>query len=96
MAYALKKSFGFFYFLPLLLLIPLVAMQFTTEVNWSVFDFLVMGLLLFGLGSSIEYTKRRVRVAENRIAVIFFLLLTFFLIWAELAVGIFGTVFAGS
>lgn len=96
MAYALKKSFGFFYFLPLLLLIPLVAMQFTTEVNWSVFDFLVMGLLLFGLGSSIEYTKRHVRVAENRIAVIFFLLLTFLLIWAELAVGIFGTVFAGS
>ena len=96
MAYALKNSSGLFYFLPLLLLVPLVAMQFTTEVNWSVFDFLVMGLLLFWLGSSIEYVRRHVRVTENRMAVIFFLFLLFLLIWAELAVGIFGTVFAGS
>ena len=94
MAYTLKNSSGFFYFLPLLL--PLVAMQFTAEVNWSVFDFLIMGVLLFALGISIEYARRRVKVVENRIAIIFFLVLLFLLIWAELAVGVFGTVFAGS
>lgn len=96
MAYALKNSSGLFYFLPLLLLVPLVAMQFTTEVNWSFFDFLIMGVLLFALGTSIEYARRHVKVAENRIAIIFFLVLLFLLIWAELAVGVFGTVFAGS
>ena len=34
----------------LLLLVPLVAMQFTQEVNWTFLDFLFMGTLLFGTG----------------------------------------------
>jgi hypothetical protein len=29
-----------------LLLLPWVAMQFTTEVNWTLFDFLVIGVML--------------------------------------------------
>ncbi|MEM9673938.1 MAG: hypothetical protein ACFB15_11990 [Cyclobacteriaceae bacterium] len=79
-----------------LLLIPLIAMQFTDEVNWSPQDFLVMGLLLFGLGSSIELILRRIKKIEYRIILLGLALLTFLLIWAELAVGIFGTPFAGS
>ena len=38
----------------LLLLLPLVAMQFTNEVNWTFSDFLVAGILLFGTGGLIE------------------------------------------
>jgi hypothetical protein len=33
-----------------LLLVPLVAMQFTEEVNWTLLDFAVAGCLLFGSG----------------------------------------------
>lgn len=85
-----------FYLLPVLLLVPLTAMLFTAEVNWSALDFLVMGVLLFALGAGIELVRGTTKVPEVRVAWIFILLVVFFLIWAELAVGIFGTVFAGS
>ena len=85
-----------FYLLPVLLLVPLTAMFFTTEVNWSGLDFLVMGVLLFALGAGIELVRGTTKVPEVWVAWIFILLVVFFLIWAELAVGIFGTVFAGS
>lgn len=79
-----------------LLLIPLVAMQFTPEVNWSPLDFLVMGVLLFGAGLAGERVWRTVKKTEYRIALLLAVLALFFLIWAELAVGVFGTPFAGS
>lgn len=79
-----------------LLLIPLVAMQFTSQVNWSPFDFLVMGVLLFGAGLIGERIWRTVKKTEYRIALLLVVLAVFVLIWAELAVGIFGTPFAGS
>ena len=81
---------------PLLLLIPFIAMQFSSEVNWSVFDFLLMGLLLLGVGLVFETVLRKVANKVNRIGLIAIILITFLLIWAELAVGIIGTPFAGS
>lgn len=81
---------------PLLLLIPLIAMQFSPEVNWSLLDFLVMGALLLGVGFILELVLRKVQKKNHRIALIALVLIAFFLIWAELAVGIFGTPFAGS
>lgn len=80
----------------LLLLLPLVAMQFTNEVNWSVSDFMMAGILLFGTGGLIELTIRKINQVSLRVWVIFGILLVLFLVWAELAVGIFGTPFAGS
>ena len=81
---------------PTLLLIPLIAMQFSDEVNWSLFDFLVMGVLLSGTGLFIELALRKVPKLNNRIALVAFIVVVFLLIWAELAVGIFGTPFAGN
>ncbi len=79
-----------------LLLIPLVAMQFTNEVDWDVRDFIIMGVLLLGTGLLLELVLRKVKSLKNKILIGGAILLGFFLIWAELAVGIFGTPFAGS
>lgn len=79
-----------------LLLIPFLAMQFTDEVNWSLFDFAVMGILLLSTGILLDLVLRKVKTIQNRLLVGFVVLLAFFLIWAELAVGIFGSPFAGS
>ena len=79
-----------------LLLVPFIAMQFTNEVKWSAFDFLVAGVLLFGTGLLCELVLRKVKTTGYRIALCAVLLVLLFLTWAELAVGLFGTPFAGS
>ncbi len=79
-----------------LLLIPFIAMQFTNEVDWSISDFIIMGILLTGTGLLCELVIRNVKTTTNRIIICAAVLLIFFLIWAELAVGLFGTPFAGS
>lgn len=79
-----------------LLLIPFIAMQFTTEVDWGTMDFIIMGFLLFGTASLIEFVLRKVSSIQYRILISGLILIALFLIWAELAVGIFGTPFAGS
>lgn len=79
-----------------LLSIPLIAMQFTNEVNWSQGDFLVMGALLLGLGLLIDFILRKVAFSNSRLAMIIVVVFVFLLIWAELAVGLFGTPFAGN
>jgi predicted PurR-regulated permease PerM len=80
----------------LLLLIPLIAMQFRDDVNWTLFDFVIAGVLLIGTSYLCEFVLRKVTSAKYRVALIVLLLLILLLIWAELAVGIFGSPFAGS
>ena len=79
-----------------LLLIPLIAMQFTDEVNWTLSDFVVMGILLLGTGLMCEFLLRKVKKIGYRVVFVGIVLTAFLLIWLELAVGIFGTPFAGS
>jgi hypothetical protein len=80
----------------LILSIPLIAMQLTDEVNWSTFDFIVAGILLLGTGLAIELVLRTIRTTKKRILFCGIILLVLFLIWAELAVGIFGSPWAGN
>lgn len=79
-----------------ILSIPLVAMQFTTEVNWDLFDFVVAGILLFSFGLGVAFALKIIGNPKFKILTLVALLLLFLLIWAELAVGIFGSPFAGS
>ncbi|WP_421806779.1 hypothetical protein [Flagellimonas sp.] len=79
-----------------LLSIPLIAMQFSPDVQWSLFDFAVAGLLLLALGFSIDFAMRKVKTLSKRVIAITVFVAIFLLVWAELAVGVFGTPFAGS
>lgn len=91
-----KRFIGILLTVAFILLVPFTAMQFTNEVDWSLFDFIIMGGLLLGTGILCELVLRIVKSVKNRIVLIAILLIGLFLIWAELAVGIFGTPFAGS
>ena len=79
-----------------LLLIPLLAMRFTDEVRWTLSDFVMAGSLLLGAGLTLETVMRKVAPIKVRIALCTLVLVMLVLTWAELAVGIFGTPFAGS
>jgi hypothetical protein len=71
-----------------LLLIPLIAMQFTDEVNWTLFDFIVMGILLTVTGLSFEMFARKAGNWMYKAAAGLAVLTAFLLIWINLAVGI--------
>jgi len=70
-----------------LLLIPLIAMQFTSEVNWSLSDFVIMGVMIFVTGTMINLT--RLKMSKYKIAGVLTILVLFLWLWAELAVGVF-------
>jgi hypothetical protein len=74
-----------------ILMIPFVAMQFISEVNWSAADFLIMGLLLFGTGFMYVLLTRYSGNFIYRVAVGLLLGATLFMIWANLAVGLIGS-----
>lgn len=85
------------YALPLALLsIPLVGNLFSKEVNWSGSDFLIAGILLFTTAFLINLVRNRIKKQGQKVLIVIFILLALALIWLELAVGIFGSPFAGS
>ena len=53
----------------LLLLVPLLAMQFSGEVNWGLFDFVAAGGLLAGTGLAYVVLSRKVTRAQHRWAI---------------------------
>ena len=91
-----KRLIGIVLTVVLLLLIPLIAMQFSDEVNWTMFDFIVAGFLLLITGLMFELVIRRVNKKEHRIIIFLAILAVLFLFWAELAVGILGTPLGGT
>lgn len=73
-----------------LLMVPIVAMQFTDEVAWDLTDFIVMGALLFGSGLTYELIARTSSNTAYRVAVGVAVAAGLILIWLNLAVGLIG------
>ncbi len=71
-----------------LLLLPLVAMQFTDEVNWTGFDFLVFGTMLAVACGAYEVAAQMSGSAAYRLGAGAAVVAGFLLVWVNLAVGI--------
>jgi hypothetical protein len=70
--------------IPALLLIPFVAMRFTSEVVWTPMDFVVMGAMLLFTGLGIEVALRVVKVTWMRAAAVIGVLFCFGMVWGTL------------
>jgi hypothetical protein len=74
----------------ILLVLPLVAMQFTREVNWTAEDFIAAGIILGSAGLGTEFLVRQSSSHAYRIGAILAVLAMFLTIWSNLAVGMIG------
>lgn len=74
----------------LLILLPLVAMQFTAEVNWTGTDFVFAAMLIGGTGALFELTVRMSRNLGYRAGMGVALAAAFVTVWANGAVGMIG------
>lgn len=74
----------------IILLVPLIAMQYTREVNWGVGDFIIMGVLLFSTGAALVILTAYSNNVIHKVAMVFAIGATFLMIWSNLAVGLIG------
>jgi len=72
-------------------LTPLIAMQFTREMDWDTFDFAVFGAMLLSVCGLLELATRMSRSPFYRLGFGLALVAGFVLIWMNLAVGIIGS-----
>ncbi|WP_394888859.1 hypothetical protein ACG873_27305 [Mesorhizobium sp. AaZ16] len=77
-------------FAALILLLPLLAMQVTDQVDWDVADFAIFGAMLVGAGGAYELAARMTGNGAYRAAVGVAIAAAFILVWMNLAVGIIG------
>jgi hypothetical protein len=65
-------------------------------MNWSVADFVVAGTILLTAGALFWLIIKKTRSTKSRFILVSILVITIALVWAELAVGLFNSPFAGS
>ena len=63
-------------------------------MNWSFADYLIAAIMIIGFGAVLTYFLMRAR-HKYRHVVVGVVLLLFVLLWAEMAVGLFGSPIAG-
>jgi len=71
------------------LLIPLIAMQFSDDVHWSVADFIFAATFFIVAGLVFEFLVKKLKNKKQRIIAGVIAALFFAFLWAEFAVGIF-------
>ncbi|RNA60559.1 hypothetical protein D1631_00725 [Chryseobacterium nematophagum] len=79
-----------------LLVIAFFGNLFIEGWNWSFFDFIIATILLFGVALIIHLVIKSKKAFMTKLIACTTILLIFLLIWIELAVGLFGSPFAGS
>ena len=72
----------------LLLLLPLVAMQLSSDVDWDRADFTTFGVMLLIACGTFELTMRITQSHARRVLIAIAIAVLFFLVWLEFAVGI--------
>ena len=73
-----------------LLMLPLIAMQFTKDVDWGPLDFAIMGVMLGGLCLGFDLLARQSSALSYRLGAAVAVLGCFLLVWVNLAVGFVG------
>jgi hypothetical protein len=68
-----------------LMLVPLIAMQFTNQVNWTAADFEVLSAMLLAVGIPLELAARFIRNRAYVAPAALALLGSFFVTWVNLA-----------
>ena len=79
-----------------LLLIPFIAMQFSDEVSWSAFDFILAAALLFSTAFFCNWIWSKVKNTKIKFVLCAVVLFVLILVWTEIAVGIFDSPIGGN
>jgi tellurite resistance protein TehA-like permease len=79
----------------LILSIPALAMQLSSNVDWGIFDFAIIGTLIFSASLAFEVISKKLTNITHKTIVGFILLVLVFLIWAELAVNLVSKIISG-
>jgi hypothetical protein len=74
-----------------ILMVPLIAMQFTKEVNWQSADFAVFGAMLLSVGLAYEFLAAKMGAFRYKAAMALALVGAFILLWGNMAVGLIGS-----
>lgn len=80
----------------IILTIPVFGKLFTDDFQWALPDFIIGAILLYGTGIIIDFILKKIQKKSHRLALCGLILFVLLFIWAELAVGLIGTPFAGN
>jgi len=75
----------------ILLLLPLIAMRFTDEVNWTGSDFVFAAVLFGSVGLAFELIVRRSSSLSYRLGAVMAVIGAFLTVWVNGAVGMIGS-----
>ena len=78
------------------LMLPLIGMMISENVNWSIADFVIAVILLSIVGLGVDFIFSKLKKRRARILALIIVFMLFAIVWGELAVGLFGTPWAGN
>ena len=79
-----------------ILALALISDVTSEEMQWSAADYLIAAVILLAAAASIVFIKRKIAGQRARLTAFVILAILFVLVWGELAVGLFGTPWAGN